>query len=529
MQRNQLRLQQQAAAAGGMPGYPGQPMYYPQPGFPGQPGGGMMQRPRYAPAGMMPQGMGGMPYGQTPQQFPGGMMPPQGYRPPRPRGAPNAGGMPGGVRPGMVNGGPRPGQPMPGQMAPRGAVPPPGARPGRPQASPNGQPALTAAALANAGPEEQKQMLGEAIYPKIAASHSELAGKLTGMILELPVSELLHLLEDTEALDAKVAEALDVLREFERNDAQAALQKNESDDRNTKCIFRCLSRELVKYMCNIPSANKHAAARAASRLGEETIMEECARSPTFATQARIAIGLEEEDCLGACSDSMSSWKRAESNRNKELAAKVVSSMDELFSTSSQEQQEDLAIRRPSLTPATPSRSSSALSYHRNMCVPTSPTTKSQASSHYSLGNEEDELEDLLCPRTIQYFSAPNSWQRTWGGQRPATPQTNTSFGRRASENDASQVSFSDRIADLKSNQRVQFHQEGLVGSESKPFERSQSSSNLLSSRLIGGRKMGERRLNMSCDRSAAPSPVGSNYSSYLFEENTNRMAKSANT
>ena len=228
MQRNQLRLQQQAAAAGGMPGYPGQPMYYPQPGFPGQPGGGMMQRPRYAPAGMMPQGMG-MPYGQGPQQFPGGgMMPPQGYRPPRPRGAPNAGGMPGGVRPGMVNGGmggqggPRPGQPMPGQMAPRGAVPPAGARPGRPQASPNGQPALTAAALANAGPEEQKQMLGEAIYPKIAASHSELAGKLTGMILELPVSELLHLLEDTEALDAKVAEALDVLREFERNDAQAA-------------------------------------------------------------------------------------------------------------------------------------------------------------------------------------------------------------------------------------------------------------------------------------------------------------------
>ncbi|MCO5598761.1 hypothetical protein L7F22_052860 [Adiantum nelumboides] len=227
MQRNQLRLQQQAAAAGGMPGYPGQPMYYPQPGFPGQPGGGMMQRPRYAPAGMMPQGMG-MPYGQGPQQFPGGgMMPPQGYRPPRPRGAPNAGGIPGGVRPGMVNGGmggqggPRPGQPMPGQMAPRGAVPPAGARPGRPQASPNGQPALTAAALANAGPEEQKQMLGEAIYPKIAASHSELAGKLTGMILELPVSELLHLLEDTEALDAKVAEALDVLREFERNDAQA--------------------------------------------------------------------------------------------------------------------------------------------------------------------------------------------------------------------------------------------------------------------------------------------------------------------
>ncbi|UZJ54289.1 hypothetical protein CBS101457_003609 [Exobasidium rhododendri] len=227
MQRNQLRLQQQAASSGGMPGYPGQPMYYPQGGFPGQQGGGaaggMMQRPRYAPAGMMPQGMPmGSPYGQAPSQFPAGMMPPQGYRP-RPRGAPNGvappnGAAGGGLRPEMMNGmGPRSGQSM-GQIPGRGV--PTAGRPNRPTASPSSQPALTAAALANAGPEEQKQMLGEAIYPKIAASHSDLAGKLTGMILELPVSELLHLLEDTEALDAKVSEALEVLQEFERQDVQ---------------------------------------------------------------------------------------------------------------------------------------------------------------------------------------------------------------------------------------------------------------------------------------------------------------------
>lgn len=220
MQRNQLKLQQQAAAAGSMPGYPGQPMYYPQPGFPGQGAAGMMQRPRYAPTGMMPQGMPmAAPYGQAPAQFPGGMMPPQGYRP-RPRGVPGGVAPPNGVRPGMVNGmagAPRPGQPMVGQIPGRGVA---GAvRPGRPQVSPSMQPALTAAALANAGPEEQKQMLGEAIYPKIAASHAELAGKLTGMILELPVSELLHLLEDTEALDAKVSEALEVLQEFEKQES----------------------------------------------------------------------------------------------------------------------------------------------------------------------------------------------------------------------------------------------------------------------------------------------------------------------
>lgn len=291
-------------------------------------------------------------------------------------------------------------------------------------------------------------------------------------------------------------------------------------------------RELLKYMCNIPTANKHAASRAATQLGEDTIIEECTRSSTFATEARIAIGIVEEDCLGAGSDSLNSWKKAESNRNKELAAKVVSSLDELFSPSQDDF--DVVIRpsssQTSLPPATPSRSPSALSYHRGF-VSTSPTTKSQASSQYSQGNEEDELEARLCPRTIQYFSAPNSYQRTWGGQRPATPQTSSGLERRASENDTSNV-FGDRIPNItysqKSAQRVQF-QQGDDTFEGKPFERSQSSSNLLSSRLIGGRKMGERRLNMSCDRSAAPSPVGSHYSSVKFEETLSRMAKSANT
>ncbi|SPO32590.1 probable PAB1 - mRNA polyadenylate-binding protein [Ustilago trichophora] len=228
MQRNQLRLQQQAAAQG--MGYPGPGMYYPQPGaFPGQPGG-MVPRPRYAPAGMMPQGMPMAPYGQ-PGQFPAGMMP-QGYRPARPpRGAPNAAGgpaPPAGARPPAgVNGAPRPaGQPVPGQNVPRTA----GARPaGRPQGEGAGQPGtLTAAALAKASPEEQKQMLGEAIYPKVAASQPELAGKLTGMILELPVTELLHLLEESEALDAKVNEALEVLKEYQQNEPAAPEAETEA-------------------------------------------------------------------------------------------------------------------------------------------------------------------------------------------------------------------------------------------------------------------------------------------------------------
>jgi len=83
-------------------------------------------------------------------------------------------------------------------------------------------PALTAAALANASPMEQKQMLGEVIYMKIAPSQPDLAGKITGMLLEMDNSELLHLLEAPEAMNAKVNEALAVLHEFAKDDEAAA-------------------------------------------------------------------------------------------------------------------------------------------------------------------------------------------------------------------------------------------------------------------------------------------------------------------
>lgn len=47
--------------------------------------------------------------------------------------------------------------------------------------------------LSQAPPEAQKQMIGEAIYPKIAAQQPELAGKITGMLLEMESDELLGL------------------------------------------------------------------------------------------------------------------------------------------------------------------------------------------------------------------------------------------------------------------------------------------------------------------------------------------------
>lgn len=68
-----------------------------------------------------------------------------------------------------------------------------------------GQEPLTPAALANATPQEQKQMLGERLFPLIAQMQPELAGKITGMLLEIDNTELLHMLESRDSLKAKVS------------------------------------------------------------------------------------------------------------------------------------------------------------------------------------------------------------------------------------------------------------------------------------------------------------------------------------
>ncbi|CAM6125515.1 unnamed protein product [Calypogeia fissa] len=69
-----------------------------------------------------------------------------------------------------------------------------------------------ASALASAPPEQQRAMLGEQLYPLVDKLEHDHAGKVTGMLLEMDQTEVLHLIESPEALMAKVAEAMEVLR-----------------------------------------------------------------------------------------------------------------------------------------------------------------------------------------------------------------------------------------------------------------------------------------------------------------------------
>merc|ERR1712072_943264 len=92
------------------------------------------------------------------------------------------------------------------QGPPSQPMPQPQAQPQEPQ--PQAQPDL-AQQLAAAPPQQQKQMLGEKLYPiieKHSAVLAEQAGKITGMLLDMDVSELLNLYEAPDALHQKVIE-----------------------------------------------------------------------------------------------------------------------------------------------------------------------------------------------------------------------------------------------------------------------------------------------------------------------------------
>lgn len=65
--------------------------------------------------------------------------------------------------------------------------------------------------LALAPEDQKKHLIGEKLFPLIRVSQPQLAGKITGMLLEMDNGELIHLLESGDALQEKIKEALSVL------------------------------------------------------------------------------------------------------------------------------------------------------------------------------------------------------------------------------------------------------------------------------------------------------------------------------
>lgn len=82
-----------------------------------------------------------------------------------------------------------------------------------------GQEPLSASILTQASANDQKQMIGERLFPLVQKIEAHQAGKITGMLLEIDNSELLHMLESTESLRTKVNEAIQVLQAHKAKEA----------------------------------------------------------------------------------------------------------------------------------------------------------------------------------------------------------------------------------------------------------------------------------------------------------------------
>lgn len=189
------------------------------------------------------QGGGG---GGGNRRIPGG---PMGGMP----GGPNSGMMPNGMPMGMR--GPMPPQSNPGMMQPvmMGGQPPRGGSGGRSNyggkpfgnnsgnnvrvmgppinvaPNMNGVEPLTSERLANMSAEDQKRALGDRIFMQLNPLYPDLAGKITGMLLDLDNSELLLLLENQQQMEHQVQEAIKELEKHNLDGQQvegAAIQAN---------------------------------------------------------------------------------------------------------------------------------------------------------------------------------------------------------------------------------------------------------------------------------------------------------------
>merc|ERR1719163_3573 len=200
---------QVAGVGGGMP----MPMaQMPFPGGPRNPGGQFVMFPQQ---GMHPGQYGRGPFNNRQGQYPGGM---QGKGPQKgqynqQRGAPGQQqrGAPGQQQQQQQRGA----KAMPANQQqqarpPQAAAQAPASVPHIPPSSMNKEQLMQM--LVNAPPAQAKQILGERLYALIQVEQGALAGKITGMLLEgLDNSELVALIDDPGALQAKIQEALAAL------------------------------------------------------------------------------------------------------------------------------------------------------------------------------------------------------------------------------------------------------------------------------------------------------------------------------
>lgn len=118
--------------------------------------------------------------------------------------------------------------------------------------------------LESMSPHERKQVLGEKLFPLVQQMYPDLAGKITGMLLEISDVELLQLLQSKEMLQQRVREAVSTLQEHQRRkqtlDKENTQQKKE-DTKNVQSRNEENKIQITEIDGRLQSPSKESASR----------------------------------------------------------------------------------------------------------------------------------------------------------------------------------------------------------------------------------------------------------------------------
>lgn len=106
----------------------------------------------------------------------------------------------------------------------------------------------------NIGKHQVKQVFGEKLYPLIERTHPDLAGKITGMLIELDDSEIELILKSKKKLDEMISECLKVLETHQKNLKEVSSDKDCSskislDEESTEDCVICMESLGDKNIC----------------------------------------------------------------------------------------------------------------------------------------------------------------------------------------------------------------------------------------------------------------------------------------
>lgn len=123
----------------------------------------------------------------------------------------------------------------------------------------------------------QLQQLGERLYPKVFALHPANAQKITGMLLEIPQSQLLSILGSEDNLRLRSDEAMEIIMYRQRSDIGKSYHEQQHRGQYCLDIYSFTVDALIENNLNSSGGTTQSTSNPTSskRLNPVVVLEEC--------------------------------------------------------------------------------------------------------------------------------------------------------------------------------------------------------------------------------------------------------------